>query len=98
MKQMILKRLIKKEKDGTYIVDGGMNLDDFFELFDLDKEDLEETEYVTIGGFCVELLDDKFAKVNDIINYQNLEMKVIAVDENNTIEKLFIKVNKDEED
>ncbi len=87
----------KERKDGTYIVDGGMNLDDFFDLFELDKEDLEETEYVTIGGFCVELLDDKFAKVNDVIKYQNLEIKVIAVDENNTIEKLFIKVNKEED-
>lgn len=87
-----------KRKDGTYIVDGGMNLDDFFDLFELDKEDLNETEYVTIGGFCVELLDDKFAKVNDKINYQNLEIKVLAVDENKTIEKLFIKVNNNEKE
>jgi len=81
-----------EQKDGTFIVDGGMNLFDFFELFSLDEEDLDKTEYVTIGGFCIELLDDKFAKVGDLINYQNLNIKVIAVDKNNTIEKLLINV------
>ena len=43
---------IIEQKDGTYIVDGKMNLDDFFTEFNLDKEDLLSTEYVTIGGFC----------------------------------------------
>ena len=86
-----------KRNDGTYIVDGKLNLEDFCELFDLDYDKLD-TEYVTIGGFCVELLDDKFAKLNDSIEYKNLEMKVIALDKNGSIDKLLIKVNKKEED
>lgn len=86
-----------KRNDGTYIVDGKLNLEDFCELFDLDYDKLD-TEYVTIGGFCVELLDDKFAKLNDVIEYKNLEMKVIALDKNGSIDKLLIKVNKKEED
>lgn len=86
-----------KRNDGTYIVDGKLNLEDFCELFDLDYDKLD-TEYVTIGGFCVELLDDKFAKLNDVIEYKNLEMKVIALDKNSSIDKLLIKVNKKEED
>jgi CBS domain containing-hemolysin-like protein len=84
--------------DGTYIVDGKMNLDDFFDLFDIDKDEIEDTEYVTIGGFCVELLDDRFAKVGDIIHFKNLVMRVIAVDRKNTIEKLEIKTFPKEED
>lgn len=86
-----------KRNDGTYIVDGKLNLEDFCELFDLDYDKLD-TEYVTIGGFCVELLDDKFAKLNDVTEYKNLEMKVIALDKNGSIDKLLIKVNQKEED
>ena len=86
-----------KKNDGTYIVDGKMNLEDFCELFDIDYDDIE-TDYVTIGGFCVELLDDKFASINTIINYKNLTMKVIAIDEKHTIEKLLVKINKEEEE
>lgn len=83
-----------KTKSGAYIVDGKMNLEDFCDLFDLNFEEID-TEYVTIGGFCIELLDDNFAKLNDVIYFKNLEMKVIAIDEKSTIEKLKIKVNKE---
>ena len=86
-----------KTRNGTYIVDGKMNLEDFCDLFDLDYEDID-TEYVTIGGFCIELLDDNFAKLNDVIIYKNLEMRVIAIDEKQTIEKLKIKILKNEEE
>ncbi|HBS10703.1 MAG TPA: hypothetical protein DEA28_03150 [Firmicutes bacterium] len=86
-----------KRNDGTYIVDGKLNLEDFCELFDLNYDEID-TDYVTIGGFCVELLDDKFAKINDVIKFKNLEMKVLSVDKNNSIDKLLIKVNKTNED
>ena len=89
---------IIEQKDGTYIVDGKMNLDDFFTEFNLDKEDLLSTEYVTIGGFCIELSDNEFCKVNDAIKYKNLTLKVLAVDNKNTIEKLHVTVSKDSED
>ena len=72
-----------------------MNLEDFCDLFDLDYNEID-TEYVTIGGFCIELLNDNFAKLNEIIRYKNLEMKVIAIDEKSTIEKLKVKVLKEE--
>ena len=85
-----------KKNDGSYIVDGKMNLEDFCELFNLEYDDIE-TDYVTIGGFCVELLDDKFAELNSIIKYKNLTMKVIAIDEKQTIEKLLVKIEDEEE-
>ena len=86
-----------KTRNGAYIVDGKMNLEDFCDLFDLDYEEID-TEYVTIGGFCIELLDDNFAKLKDVITYKNLEMEVIAIDEKQTIEKLKIKVKEKEEE
>ena len=84
-----------KTRSGAYIVDGKMNLEDFCNLFDLDFSEID-TEYVTIGGFCIELLDDNFAKINDVIYFKNLEMKVIAIDEKSTIEKLKVKVFNDD--
>ena len=75
--------------ENAYIIDGNMNLSDFFEMFDIDPDEIE-TDYVTIGGYCIELLDDRFAKVNDVIHFKNLIMTVIVIDENNTIEKLKV--------
>ena len=75
--------------ENSFIIDGNMNLSDFFEMFDIDPDEIE-TEYVTIGGYCIELLDDRFAKINDVIHFKNLTMTVIAIDENNTIEKLKV--------
>ncbi len=75
--------------ENSFIIDGNMNLSDFFEMFDIDPDEID-TEYVTIGGYCIELLDDRFAKINDVIHFKNLTMTVIAIDENNTIEKLKV--------
>ncbi len=73
--------------ENTYFIDGKLNLEDFCELFELDFDDIN-TEYVSIGGFIIELLGDKFAKVGDVIRYKNVEMKIISLDKNNTIEKI----------
>lgn len=86
---------VHEVNDHTYIIDGNMNLRDFFEMFDIDQDEIE-TDYVTIGGYCIELLDDRFAKVGDIIHFKNLKIEVIAVDDNNTIEK--IKVSEEQKD
>ncbi len=83
-----------EKSDGTYIVDGGMNLEDFCNLFELDFEQIE-TEYVTIGGFLIELLDDNFAKLNDVINYKNLKMTVIALGKHHTVKKILVEIEKE---
>lgn len=84
-------------KDGSYIVDGKYNLQDFCELFEIDYDELD-TEYVTIGGYCIELLDDNFAKVGDKIIFKNLLIDVIALDENQMIEKIKVTKQEKEED
>ena len=85
-----VETIILERNDGSYIVDGQVNLEDFCKEFGLDYDEIE-TEYVTIGGFCYELLDDKFAKVGDIMHYKNLEIKVLALDKFGAIEKLLVK-------
>ena len=89
--------IYQKRKDGKYIVDGMMRLEDFCDLFEINYDELE-TEYNTIAGYCIELLDNNFAKRNQIIKFGNLDMKVLAIDEKHTIEKLLITVNKNKEE
>ncbi len=78
----------EERSDGTYIIDGGMNLEDFCDLLDIEYDEIE-TEYVTIGGFIIDLLDDRFAKVGDEVEIQGVTLKVIAVDKKQTVVKLI---------
>ena len=86
--------------ENTYFIDGKLNLEDFCELFELDFDDIN-TEYVSIGGFIIELLGDKFAKVGDVVQYKNVQMTIISLDKNNTIEKIKatkLDIEEDEKD
>ena len=83
-------------KDGSYIVDGSFNLEDFCKLFSIDYEDID-TEYVTIGGYYIELLDDNFAKLGDEVELSGYKLKVLALDKNQSIEKLLVTKIKEED-
>ena len=82
----ISEEVIKKSK-GFYIVDGMMNIDDFFEL--IGYKDGFETDYSTVGGFIQELKGD-FAKVGDKFTFANYRIKVLEADEY-TVNKIQIK-------
>ena len=86
---------VVERDDGSYIIDGGMNLEDFCDLFNIDFDEIE-TEYVTIGGFIIELLDDRFANVGEEVEYKNLLIKVIAVGKHHTVKKLLVTPIKEE--
>ena len=85
-----------RKKDGSYIVDGSLTLEDFCDLFGMDFESID-TEYVTIGGYVIELLDDNFASVGDVADLDGLEIKVIAVDKNDTVEKIEVEDRREED-
>ena len=72
--------------DGTYLVDGAMNLDDFFELIGYEEE--VETDYTTVGGFCQDILD-RFAKTGDEFDFAHYHFKVLEADEF-TVERLKV--------
>lgn len=73
--------------NGTYIVDGSMNIDDFFDLIEYKKE--FDTDYSTVGGFCQEMLD-RFAQNNDEFIFENrYKCKVLQASEF-TVEKLKV--------
>lgn len=83
--------IIDKTSNGDFIVDGGVNLEEFCQYFNLDFEKID-TEYITIGGFIIELLDDRFANLNDCVEYENLILKVIAIGKHHTIKKILVKI------
>ena len=66
---------IKALSENGYIVPTSMELDDFFEKFDID----EETEVSTINGWVIEKTD-KIPQTGDEFTYENLSVKVIRVD------------------
>ncbi len=76
----------------TYVVQGSMNLQDFFEHFKLDsaaaKQTLNDSDVDTIGGFVTELLSE-LPRVGQKIVYQNYRLKVIKV-QSRRIEKIRV--------
>lgn len=73
---------------GVYILDGGMNLDDAFELINYEEAEEVETDYSTIGGFCQEILD-RFAKKGDVFTFSHYRFTILEADEF-AVEKLKI--------
>lgn len=84
----------KKIKRTQYIVDGMMNIEDFFELMGVNMP--EDADYKTVGGFVVDKLE-RFAKVNDKIKYENLTITVSEVSEF-AVEKVHVKVGRKRKD
>ena len=72
--------------NGIWVVDGTMNLDDFFEL--IGYEDEVETDHTTVGGFCQDILD-RFAKAGDEFDFAHYHFKVLEADDF-TVEKLKV--------
>lgn len=88
---------IVEQKDGSYIIDGNVTLEDYCDLFNIDFDAIN-TDYVSIGGFIIELLDDHFANLNDEVDFENTHIKIIAVDDNNAVNRILVTVKKEEEE
>lgn len=89
------EEVIQKDEN-TWIVDGMMNIDDFFEMIGFEDEEFE-TDYATVGGLCQEMLN-RFAKVGDTFTFANYQLTVLEADQF-TVEKLEVKkISQDEEE
>lgn len=73
--------------NGVYIVDGTMNIEDFFEYIDYDDDEVD-TDYTTVGGFCQDILD-RFAKSGDEFEFAHYHFKVLEADEF-TVKRLMV--------
>lgn len=69
---------ITKNEDGTYVVLGSTNIEDMFQYFDLEVDD-DEFLSVSVSGWISEVLN-KMPEANDEITFENLYIKVMAMD------------------
>ena len=81
--------------ENEFLVDGSMNIEDFFNLVDLDIDDYEG-DSATVNGWCQEELG-RFAKVNDTFEYKNLSVLITKADEF-TVEQIKVTKILDEEE
>lgn len=73
----VIDEPIIKKGENHYIIDGNLNLEDFFEDFDIAVD--SDTDYDTLGGWCLDQLD-RFAEVGDEFIYDNHRFKILKVD------------------
>ncbi len=84
-----------KTGENTYDVSGDMNIDDFFELLGLEDDDFE-SEYTTVGGWAIEMLDG-LPSEGDNFNYKNIYVVVTKM-EDMRITTLSVIVGEKDED
>ena len=66
--------------ENTYEVIGDMSIDDFFEEIEFDKPEDFTCEYITMGGWAIEMLDAN-PHVGDSFRYENIFVIVARMDE-----------------
>ena len=66
------------EGEDVYTVDGGTNIEDFFEYIGYTPPDFE-SEYSTMGGWAVERLD-RFPKAGDHFIWDRFDVTVTAAE------------------
>ena len=73
--------------NGVYIVDGLMNIEDFFELIEFNGE--FETDYETVGGLCQEVLN-RFGKQGDEFTFMDRYKFIILDADEFTVNKIKV--------
>lgn len=82
-------KALRQREDGSYILDGRYQLDDYFEKFNigLSEEDEEEIENITTLGGLVFLLLDHIPSEGEYVTYKGYRLEVIDMD-GNRIDKI----------
>lgn len=90
-------RLVREREDGSFILDGRYQLDDFFERFniELSDEDEEELSNITTVGGLVFLFLDHVPAEGESITYKGYKLEVIDMD-GNRIDKIVLTKIKDD--
>lgn len=75
---MLPETQIIQRKDGSWLVDGMLPIDEFKEQFDIDTLP-EEENYRTLGGFCMRQIAS-IPRVGDTFNWQTFRFKIVKMD------------------
>ncbi len=82
---------IVQRQDGSMLVEGSMNLDDFMEEMGiLDYDDLKEEDFTTLSGLAMFLIG-RIPKAGDLFTYKNLDFEVMDMDRGRVDKLLVIK-------
>ncbi len=88
---------IVQRKDGSYLVEGSMNVDDFMEEMEiLYYDDLETEDFSTLGGMAMFFIGG-IPKAGDEFDYKNLHFEIVDMD-NGRVDKLLISKQTEEID
>ncbi len=87
------KKTIRQREDGSYVIDGSYQLDDFIELFNINltEDDEDEIGNLTTVAGLVFLLLDHIPEEGEQVVYKNLEFEVLDMD-GHRIDKLIVNV------
>ena len=99
-----VKELVDKKNDNEYVVDPDMELEDLFEMLEI--EHLPETTYTSVGGFLFDL-SEELPVQGKVIKYSTIDERVVdglyvsvpveihftlTKVEDNRIKEIFVKV------
>lgn len=82
---------IVQREDGSWLVDGMLSVDDFFELFHIDMYDSSERDrgnYQTVGGFVINHLG-KIPSAADYFEWRGMRLEVMDMD-GNRVDKVLV--------
>ncbi|MBD2501494.1 hemolysin family protein [Anabaena azotica] len=78
-----------QREDGSWLLDGMLPVEDFFELFGLEEWDFEERgSYQTLGGFVITHLG-RIPAATDHFEWQNMRIEVMDMD-GNRVDKVLV--------
>ncbi len=87
---------IVKAGPDKYTVEGDMNIFDFFEAIGFEEDKDFESEYTTVGGWAIEMLEG-FPEEGATFTYENISVTIDSIEEHR-ITKLSVVVTPIEED
>jgi putative hemolysin len=80
---------ITPREDGSWLVDGLVTLDEFFEYFDLEEDDYSELEHInTVAGLALSRLNH-IPKATERFEWQQFQFEVVDMD-GNRVDKLLV--------
>ncbi|HOW24887.1 MAG TPA: hemolysin family protein [Bacteroidales bacterium] len=78
-----------ERQDGSWLVDGAMNIDDFMDAFGIiSYEDIDNEGFTTLGGLAMHFLR-KVPREGDMFHYKDLHFEIVDMDRSR-VDKLMV--------